>query len=139
MDDLLINYWAVLVSGVSAFVLGWVWYSPALFGKAWIAGMGWSEKQMQENKGGGMLKPFSLTFLGSVIMAYVLAYVLAYTGTASLYEAMQVAAWLWLGFVVTTTSSSYLFERKPFSFYFINVSYHFVSLLVASAILFYWV
>ena len=31
-----INWIAILVAGISAFVLGGVWYSPALFGKAWM-------------------------------------------------------------------------------------------------------
>ena len=30
------NWIAVLAAGISAFVLGGVWYSPALFGKAWM-------------------------------------------------------------------------------------------------------
>ena len=31
-----INWLAVLVAGISAFVVGGIWYSPALFGKAWM-------------------------------------------------------------------------------------------------------
>lgn len=33
MDMHTINWLAVLVAGISAFILGGVWYSPALFGK----------------------------------------------------------------------------------------------------------
>jgi len=29
------NVWAVLAAAVSSFVLGGLWYSPALFGPAW--------------------------------------------------------------------------------------------------------
>ncbi len=36
MDMNSINWLAVFVAGISAFVLGGVWYSPALFGKAWM-------------------------------------------------------------------------------------------------------
>ena len=35
-----INYWAVLASGVAAMVVGGIWYGP-LFGKMWMQGMGW--------------------------------------------------------------------------------------------------
>jgi len=31
-----LNQLAVLAAGISAFVLRGVWYSPALFGKAWM-------------------------------------------------------------------------------------------------------
>src|SRR5690349_21028002 len=34
------NHWAVLVAAVSSFVLGGLWYSPVLFGKAWNAANG---------------------------------------------------------------------------------------------------
>ena len=31
-----INWLAVLVAGISSFVVGGIWYSPGLFGKAWM-------------------------------------------------------------------------------------------------------
>ena len=40
-----INYLAVLVSAVSAMVLGFLWFGP-LFGKEWSKAMGWTEEQM---------------------------------------------------------------------------------------------
>ena len=33
MENVSLNFWAVLVAAVSAFVLGGVWYSPILFAK----------------------------------------------------------------------------------------------------------
>ena len=36
MDMGNINWLAVLVAGISAFVVGGIWYSPGLFGKAWM-------------------------------------------------------------------------------------------------------
>ena len=31
------NFWAVLLAAVSSFLLGGLWYSPALFGRLWNA------------------------------------------------------------------------------------------------------
>ena len=31
-----LNWLAVLAAGISAFVLGGIWYSPALLGKTWM-------------------------------------------------------------------------------------------------------
>ena len=36
MDMSTINWLAVLVAGISSFVVGGIWYSPGLFGKAWM-------------------------------------------------------------------------------------------------------
>lgn len=33
-----VNWLAVVVGAVVAFIVGWAWYSPMLFGKGWAAG-----------------------------------------------------------------------------------------------------
>lgn len=35
-----VNWISVLVGGVAAFLMGWLWYSPALFGKKWADDQG---------------------------------------------------------------------------------------------------
>ena len=35
-----VNWLAVIVGAVAAFIVGWLWYSPMLFGKQWAAGKG---------------------------------------------------------------------------------------------------
>ena len=35
-----VNWFAVIVSWVLAFLLGWIWYSPTLFGTKWADGVG---------------------------------------------------------------------------------------------------
>jgi hypothetical protein len=35
-----VNWLAVGIGTVASFILGWLWYSPTLFGKQWAAGVG---------------------------------------------------------------------------------------------------
>jgi hypothetical protein len=35
-----VNWLAVIVGAVLSFLLGWLWYSPMLFGKKWAEGVG---------------------------------------------------------------------------------------------------
>ncbi|MEM7292641.1 MAG: DUF1761 domain-containing protein [Pseudomonadota bacterium] len=35
-----VNWLAVIVGAVLAFLLGWLWFSPKLFGEKWAAGVG---------------------------------------------------------------------------------------------------
>lgn len=35
-----ISWLGVIVGAVASFILGWLWYSPLLFGKRWAAGVG---------------------------------------------------------------------------------------------------
>ena len=41
-----LNWWAILVATVAAFVLGYVWYGP-VFGKAWLVALGKTEDEIQ--------------------------------------------------------------------------------------------
>ena len=59
-----INYVAVLVAAVGSFLLGGLWYSPALFGKAWQREAGLSDEQL---KSGNMGRIFGL----SLILAFI--------------------------------------------------------------------
>ena len=42
MNELLdgVNWLAVIVGFMAAYLLGWLWYSPKLFGKKWAEGVG---------------------------------------------------------------------------------------------------
>ena len=42
-----VNWLAVIAAAVSAFVVGGIWYSPAMFLKAWQRGAGLSDEQLR--------------------------------------------------------------------------------------------
>src|SRR4030095_14899756 len=75
MDFSTINWLAVLVAGVSSFVVGGIWYSPPLFGKAWMKDNNFTEEQIK--KGGNKGKIFGFTFIFSLVMAANLGMFLA--------------------------------------------------------------
>ena len=66
MENVAINFWAVIVAALSMFVMGGLWYSPALFGKLWAKENGFTEDFVN---GGNKLKIFGGSFLLSLIMA----------------------------------------------------------------------
>src|SRR4249920_2697760 len=69
-----VNWLAVLVAGISAFVLGGVWYSPALLGKAWMKENNFTVESVQKgNKG----KIFGWSFILALFMSVNLAMFLA--------------------------------------------------------------
>jgi len=45
-----INFVAVVVAAVAYFVLGWVWYSPEVFGKAWMKELKISAKDIKKER-----------------------------------------------------------------------------------------
>ena len=72
-----LNYLHVLVVTVAGFLLGWIWYSPVLFVKPWIAEMKITPEQMKEAKAKGMagffVKGFLFTFLSTFGLAALIA------------------------------------------------------------------
>ena len=63
-----INYLAVVLAALAAMVIGFVWYGP-LFGKQWMALMGFTPQSMDEAKKKGMAKSYILMALGSLVMS----------------------------------------------------------------------
>lgn len=143
MDMNSINWLAVLVAGISAFVLGGVWYSPLLFGKAWM-----SENKLTEEdvKKGNATKIYGWAFLLSLIMAANLAMFLADTPAECTGNCAQKTDITWgtiagflagiWGFCAIATVA--LFEHKTARYIFINGGYALLALTLMGAIIGVW-
>ena len=131
-------YLVILISAIISMVLGSLWYSPILFGKQWIKLMGISKKDMGKNKNKGMAKSYIVLFISSLVTIYVLSMFTSLLGASTFSQGMMIGFWVWLGFFATTMLGSVLWEKKPFSLYTINVSYHLVNLLIIGGILAVW-
>ena len=137
MEIAIVNYLAILISAVVSFVIGGLWYGP-IFGKMWIALMGFTQKDIDKAKQKGMSKSYLITFVASLIMAFVLAHFIIYTGASNFFEGFQVGFWVWLGFVATTQLGTVLWENKSWNLFILNIAYWLVNLLVMGAILAVW-
>jgi hypothetical protein len=127
------NIWAVLVAALSTFLIGGLWYSPALFGKAWMRENGFTEESM---KGANMTKIFGLAFLLGIIAAINLA---MFMGPED--DPAMGAMWGFLagfGWVATFVGTHYLFERRSLKLFLINAGYSIVSLTLMGVILAAW-
>lgn len=138
-----VNYLAVLACGVVSMVLGFLWYGP-LFGKTWARMMGWEniDPVKREEMKKGMYKSYALTFLGSLVMAYVLAHTLefamAYMKVDGVAAGLSSGFWMWLGFIAPVTLGSVLWDGKPWKMWFLNNGFNLLQLLVFGAILASW-
>lgn len=127
------NVWAVLVAALSTFLIGGLWYSPALFGKAWMRENGFTEESM---KGANMTKIFGLAFLLGIVAAINLA---MFMGPEN--DPAMGAMWGFLagfGWVATFVGTHYLFERRSLKLFLINAGYSVVALTVMGVILAAW-
>ncbi|MTE27176.1 MULTISPECIES: DUF1761 domain-containing protein [Winogradskyella] len=155
------NFLAILVAAVVPMVLGFLWYNPAIFGKAWMRESGMTEEKM---KSGNMGVIFGVSFLLAILLAFFLPTVTNHQmGAFSLvqgelgelpsYEAFMSdykdefrtfkhgafhGALLGIFFVLPIMGTNGLFERKSWKHIFINVGYWTLTLAVMGAIVCGW-
>jgi hypothetical protein len=143
MDMNSINWLAVLVAGISAFVLGGVWYSPMLFGKSWMSENKFSEDDVKK---GNSAKIFGWGFILSLIMAANLAMFLADTPAECTGNCAQKTDVVWgtiAGFLAgiwgfAAIAIAALFEQKSARYIFINGGYALLALTLMGAIIGVW-
>ena len=131
-----VNYLAVLVAAIAAYVVGFLWYGP-VFGKKWIVLMGFTEKAMEKAKQKSMIGAYLGTFLSMLVMAYVLAIFIGFMGyypTAGI----QVGVVTWLGFIATTMLGKVFWENKSWFLYILDAGHYLVTLVMMGAILGAW-
>jgi hypothetical protein len=128
-----INYWAVLAAAVASFVLGGLWYSPALFYRPWMRAAGLTEEQLRR---GNMARIFGVSLLLQLVAAFVLAMFLG----AEADMAFGASAGFLVGafWVATAFGVVYLFERRPMSLLLINGGYNVVVYTVMGVIIGAW-
>lgn len=96
-----VNYLAIGVAAIAAWLLGAVWYT--LLAKPWMAACGTTPEQMQENRRRpGAFLPFLYSFLALLVMAWVLSGLMIHIGAATIRAGAISGAFCWLGFVMTT-------------------------------------
>jgi len=140
MEFMGVNLWSVLVAAVATMILGFLWYSPLLFAKPWTLAMGYDlndkAKMDEMRKGAGKL--YGITFVASLISAFVLAKIIDVTTVNSALYGMKIGFAVWLGFVTTVQLTSTLFKKRPIKLYLIDTGYQLVCYLVMGAILAKW-
>jgi cation transport ATPase len=133
--DVQVNYLAVLLAGVSTMVVGSIWYAKPVFGETWRKLVGLDEKKMSENA----VKALSLTFLASLVSAYVLAHVTylsnSFFGNSFLQDALSTAFWLWLGFTAARILTHDLFENRPTKLTIMSLGNELVTIMVMGLVI----
>lgn len=129
-----INWLAVLAAAISTFVLGGLWYSPALFGRAWMSVNNLNSAELAKSN---MARIFGFSFVFALIMAGNLAAFLAEPKTTASWgvTAGFLAGFGWVTLGIATIA---LFERRPAKYVLINGGYMTVSFVLMGLILGAW-
>lgn len=129
MQDVDINYLAVVLAALVPMVLGALWYSPILFADRWMKAVGRTREEL-----GDAALGYLLSAVAAVVTSYALARVMRWAEVDDLWNGALVAVLVWLGFVATVLAVTTYFGGRPRELWLINAGYQLVALVLMGAI-----
>lgn len=129
-----VNYLAVLVAAVAAFIFGGLWYG--LLANRWMSAANISAQDLNKPKSPlETATPYLIAFLGQFVMALFLAGLLAHFGSASmsLKGGLLTAASVWLGFILPAMAVNHAFQGAKRELTLID-SGHWLGVLLIQAL-----
>lgn len=127
-----INYWAVLVSAVVYYVIGYIWYTP-LFGKSWSKETGVS----MNGQSTPPVLPMMGQFIATLIFSLGIFIALAVTHKTGILPGIITATGVIVFFLLPINSSTWFFKGKPLLFW-IEFGYQSIGALAIGIIAGLW-
>lgn len=129
-----INYVAVLIAAVAAWLAGAVWYMA--FARSWTAALGKTPEQIEaQKKQPGAWLPFIYSFIAELVMAWVTAGLLGHLGGLSVRIGVISGLFVWLGYVITTMLVNNAFAGRDPSLLLIDGGHWLLVLVLIGGIL----
>jgi len=129
------NGWAVVVAAAAAFAASSVWY--ILFGRERMKLLGDDPAATAEmKKSPAWKKPVEL--VRGLVVAYVLARFVVLLGVVDWKGAVQLAIWLWIGFLAVILAGSVLWDNRPWKLAAIHAGDWLLQVLLMAVILGAW-
>ena len=136
-----INYLAVVVAAVVAWLTGAVWYG--LLANRWVAAHGKTMEQFKAEQAAhkGSVHawlPFALAFLAELVMAYVLAGMVGHLGTVTIRAAVISGLFVWAGFMLTTMLVNNAFAGRRYALTAIDAG-HWLLVVIVMGVVIGWI
>ena len=128
-----INLLAVVVAAASSFLLGGLWYSPKLFGKAWNRETG---GKPNAPGGGHPARVFGIAFAFSLLAALAFAWVLG--PNPPLQHAVLMGLVAGFCFVAASFGINYQFANRTTLLWVIDGGYHTAQFVLFGLVLGLW-
>lgn len=130
-----LNWLAVVVATAASFAVGAVWYTPALFGKAWMNAVGLKEK---DTKNANMAQAMILTIAGTFVSAVAVGVLVQVLALTSVWQGATFGILVALSILSTNKLMQSQFELRPLMYNVITSGADIVALAVMGAILAAW-
>jgi hypothetical protein len=132
-----IHWHSVIVSAIAVFAIGALWYSPVLFGKAWVKAHGYTPEKIAAMRA-EMGRAYGVSFLCYVVMAAAMAMLIGRMDVIYVRGGVKLGALIGVGFAATIGLTANMYSEKRLSVFLIDAGYQIVYLMVMGAILVAW-
>ncbi len=133
-----INIWSILIASIVSFIIGAIWYSPAIFGKQWMTLTNTGPKDITVAQTKGMWKLYGIQFLLFIVTMFILGFAIATMQISTAIDGATLGLLAWIGFYATSGIGSILWERKPLKLVLISTGAMLLNLIISGAILGGW-
>jgi hypothetical protein len=106
--------------------------------QTWLNGIGRTMQWLESAAGYNPALQYGTAFVSAALTATAISCVTQLTGAQTAFRGIKVGALLWLGFVLTTCSTEYVFEERPYSLLAVNAGYWLLGMMLMGAIVGGW-
>jgi hypothetical protein len=130
-----LNWLAIVVATIVAFLSGAIWYSKALFGKKWQKSVGLSDKQVNS---GNMGEIMGVSAAGIVVSAVAIGLLVKVLVLTTAVQGALFGLMVAVGILGANKLMQVKFERRPIAYWYITLGGDIVALSLMGAILAVW-
>jgi hypothetical protein len=125
------NHLTIFVTVLVQQIIGFLWYSPAMFFSPWLAGI---RKRAEEINQSDPV-PFIVAILTSVIFCYTLAWCLQRVGVSTAMDGALVGALVGLGLIGPALTGHYAFIGFRWGLMAVDIGMELVTCAISGALL----
>jgi len=130
------NYWAIAVAAIACFLFEAGWYT--IFMQQWLEGIGRTRQWLESAAGYNPTVQFGTALVAAAVIAAAISRITQLTGPQTALRGIKVAAMLWVGFVLTTVATEYVFEVRTLKLLGINAGFWLLGMMLMGAIVGAW-
>lgn len=134
MQDLPINYIAVIVAAIVKVVIAGVWFTIPVNNKAWMTATNSTKDDIKKRT------PVALVvdLVSSFVLAWILAHAIGYAGVKDVGGGLMVGFFNWLGFILAAQLPALVWDRRDPRFFVSGQIFMLIAFLAMGAILASW-
>jgi hypothetical protein len=129
------NWLSIIAAGIAYFLLGWLWFSPLLFAKAWGS---LQQRDLSTVDRKDALRSMAASFIVTFAVVIAVDLFCFALGASTALGGLKVGLALALGLMAATYAISFAYSGKKWALYLIETGYQACAIVLSAVILAVW-